>query len=174
MEVNNTMYGNNKDDPKKNWTICIQNHAYMMWHLRLCGMSSWQMKTIVSIGHQWIELRKLMLISGWKSSWKNQFMTALLCQCASLCMEQYTWTWTHAISSKMHAEWFFYPSDHLCHNLDRTTRLDKTTWLERTICLIDGIPLPTGPRLLFLQCYVSDHFLVFCWWIVWIVVGNLC
>ncbi len=91
---------------KKNWTICIQNHAYVMWHLQLCWMTSWQIKTIVSINHQWIELQ-------------------LLCQWAYLCMEQYTWI--HAISSKMHAEWFFYPSNCKSHILDRTTWLDRTT-----------------------------------------------
>ncbi len=68
--------------------------------------SSWQMKTRVSINHQWIELQ-------------------LLCQCAYLCMEQYAWI--NAISSKMHAEWFFYPSNCQIHILDRTTWFDKTT-----------------------------------------------
>ncbi len=65
------------------FTICIQNHTNLMSHLQLCGMSLRQMKTIVSIDHQLIEL-------------------CLLYQCASLCMEQYAWI--HAISSKMHAE----------------------------------------------------------------------
>jgi hypothetical protein len=51
IEVNKTMYGNNKDVPKK-WTIFIQNHAYMMSHLLLCGMSLRQMKTRVPINHQ--------------------------------------------------------------------------------------------------------------------------
>ena len=57
-----------------------------MSHLQLCGMSLRQMKTRVSIDHQWIKL-------------------CLLYQCASLCMEQYAWI--HAISSRMHAWWFF-------------------------------------------------------------------
>jgi hypothetical protein len=52
MEVNKTMYGSNEDVPKKNWTICIQNHTYVIAHLRLCGMSLQQMKTRVSIDHQ--------------------------------------------------------------------------------------------------------------------------
>jgi hypothetical protein len=52
MEVNKSMYGNKKDFPKLLWRICNQNHAYMMSHLRLCGMSLRQMKTIVSIDHQ--------------------------------------------------------------------------------------------------------------------------
>jgi hypothetical protein len=52
MEVNKTMYGNNEDVPKKNWTICIQNQTYLMSHLWFCGMSLWEMKTIVSIDHQ--------------------------------------------------------------------------------------------------------------------------
>ncbi len=52
MEVNKTMYGNNEDVPKKIWTICIQNQTYVTSHLRLCGMSLWQMKTRVSIDHQ--------------------------------------------------------------------------------------------------------------------------
>ncbi len=106
MEVNKTMYGSNEDVPTKFWTICIQNHTYVMSHLRLCGMSSRQMKTRVSFDHQCIDL-------------------GLLCQCASLCMEQYTWI--HAISSKMHAEWFFYPLNCQSHILDRTTWLDRTT-----------------------------------------------
>ena len=54
MEVNKTMYGNYEDVPKRFLTICIQNHTYVMSHLQLCGMSLWQMKTIVSINHQWI------------------------------------------------------------------------------------------------------------------------
>ncbi len=90
---------------QKNLDNYIQNQTYVMSHLQLCGMSSWQMKTRVSINHQWIELR-------------------LLCQCASLCMEQYAWV--HAISIKMHAEWFFYPSNCQIHILDRTTWLDRT------------------------------------------------
>ncbi len=120
MEVNKTMYGNNEDVPKKFWTICIQNHTYVMSHLQLCGMSLQQMKKIVSINHQWIEL-------------------CLLSQCASLCMEQYARI--HAISSKMHAKWFFYPSNCQSHILDRTIWLDKTTWLEKTICLIYGVQI---------------------------------
>jgi hypothetical protein len=52
MEVNKTMYGNNEDVPKHFWTIFIKNHAYVMSHLWLCGMSLWQMKTIVSIDHK--------------------------------------------------------------------------------------------------------------------------
>jgi hypothetical protein len=53
MEVKKTMYENNEDVPrKKNWTICIQNHTYMMSHLQLCGMSLQQMKTRESIDHQ--------------------------------------------------------------------------------------------------------------------------
>jgi hypothetical protein len=53
MEVNKTMYGNNEDVPKKTfWTIFIQNHTYVMLHLRLCGMSLRKMKTIVSNDHQ--------------------------------------------------------------------------------------------------------------------------
>ncbi len=132
---------------KRFLTICIQNHTYVMSHLQLCGMSLRQMKTRVSINHQWIEL-------------------CLLSQCASLCMEQYAWI--HAISNKMHDEWFFYPSNCQSHILDRTTWLNRTTWLEKTICLIYGVwitydygsSLVTGPRLVFSQCYVSDHFLV--------------
>ncbi len=132
---------------KSFWTICIQNYTYVISHLQLCGMSLWQMKTRVSINHQWIEL------------W-------LLSRCTSMCMKQNAWI--HAISSKMHAEWFFYPLNCQSHILDRTTRLDKTTWLEKTICLIYGVQitkdygssLVTGSRLIFSQCYVSDHFLV--------------
>ncbi len=105
MEVNKTMYGNNEDVPNVFWTTCIQNQTYLMSHLRLCGMFLWQVKTRVSTNHQWIEL------------W-------LLCQCASLCMEQYACI--HAISSKMHAEWFFYPSNCQIQILDRTTWLDRT------------------------------------------------
>jgi hypothetical protein len=52
MEVNKTMYGNNENVPKRFLTICIQNHTYVMSHLQLCGMTLWQMKTIVSINHQ--------------------------------------------------------------------------------------------------------------------------
>jgi hypothetical protein len=52
MEVSKTMYENNEDVPKKNWTIYIQNHVCVMLHLRLCGMSLQQMKTRVSIDHQ--------------------------------------------------------------------------------------------------------------------------
>jgi hypothetical protein len=52
MEVNKTMYGNNEDVPNCFWTICIQNHTYVMSHLQLCGMSLHQIKTIVSIDHQ--------------------------------------------------------------------------------------------------------------------------
>ncbi len=118
-----------------------------MSHLQLCGMSLRQMKTRVSIDHQWIELY-------------------LLYQCASLCMEQYARI--HAISSKMNAGWFFYPSNCQSHILKRSTWLDRTTWLEKTICLIYGVwitsdygsSLVTGSWLVFLQCYVSDHFLV--------------
>jgi hypothetical protein len=51
MEVNKTMYGSNEDVQKK-WTICIQNHTYVMSHLWLCGMSLRQMKTRVSIDHE--------------------------------------------------------------------------------------------------------------------------
>jgi hypothetical protein len=51
-EVNKTMYGNIEDVPKNLWTIFIQTCAYMMSHLRLCGMSSRRMKTKVSIDHQ--------------------------------------------------------------------------------------------------------------------------
>jgi hypothetical protein len=76
MEVNKAMYGNNEDASKKNWTICIQNHTYLMSHLQLCGLSLRQIQTRVSINHQLIEFR-------------------LLSQCASLCMEQYAWI--HAI-----------------------------------------------------------------------------
>ncbi len=101
-------------------TICIQNHTYVMSHLQLCGMSLGQMKTRVSINHKWIEL-------------------CLLSKCASLCMEQYAWI--HAISSKMHAELFFYPSNCQSHILDRTTWLDRTAWLEKTICLIYGVQI---------------------------------
>ncbi len=118
-----------------------------MSHLQLCGMFLRQMKTWVSIDHQWIEL-------------------GLLSQCASLRMEQYAGI--HAISCKMHAEWFFYPSNCQSHILDRITWLDRTTWLEKTICLIYevritldyGSSLMIGPKLLFSQCYVSDHFLI--------------
>ncbi len=85
-----------------------------MSHLQLCGMSLWQMKTRVSINHQWIEL------------W-------LLSQCTSMCMEQNAWI--HAISSKMHAEWFLYPSNCQSHILDRITWLDRTTWLEKQYAL---------------------------------------
>ncbi len=127
-------------------TICIQNHTYMMSHLQLCGMSLRQMKTRVSIDHQWIKL-------------------CLLYQCALLCMEQYAWI--HAISSKMRAGWLFYPSNCQNHILKRSTCLDRTTWLEKTRCLIYGVritsdygsSLVTGSRLVFSQCYVSDHFL---------------
>ncbi len=118
MEVNKTMYGNNENVPKRFLTICIQNHTYVMSHLQLCGMTLWQMKTIVSINHQWIEL-------------------CLLYQCASLCMEQYAWI--HAISSRMHARWFFYPSNYQSHILIRSTWLYRTTWLEKTICIIYGV-----------------------------------
>jgi hypothetical protein len=52
MELNNTMYASNEDASKNIWTIRIQNHAYVMWHLGLCGMSLRQMKTIVSIDYQ--------------------------------------------------------------------------------------------------------------------------
>ncbi len=105
-----------------------------MSHLQLCGMSLWQMKTRVLINHQWIEL-------------------CLLYQCASLCMEQYAWI--HAISSKMYAGWFFYPSNCQSHILKRSTWLDRTTWLEKKICLIYGVQitldygssLVTGSRL---------------------------
>ncbi len=93
------------------WTICIHNHTYMMSHLQLCGMSLPQMKTRVSIDHQWNEL------------W-------LLSQCASLCMEQYAWI--HAISSKMHAEWFFWsfklPEPHL--GQDSMVRQDNVSFME--------------------------------------------
>ena len=68
---------------KRFLTICIENHTYVMSHLQSCGMSLRQMKTRVSIDHQWTEL-------------------CLLSQCASLCMEQYAWI--HVISSKMHAD----------------------------------------------------------------------
>ncbi len=95
-------------------TICIQNHTYVMSHLQLCWMSLRQMKTIVSINHQWIQL-------------------CLLFQCGSFCMEQYAWI--HAISSKMHAEWFFYPSNYQSHILDRTMWLDRTSWLEKQYAL---------------------------------------
>ncbi len=129
------------------WTICIHNHTYVMSHLQLCGMSFRQMKTRVSIDHQWIEL-------------------CLFYQCASLCMKQYAWI--HAISSKMHAGWFFYPSNCQSHILKSSTWLDRKTWLEKTICLIYGVwitqdygsSLVTGSKLIFSQCYVSDHFLV--------------
>jgi hypothetical protein len=85
---------------------------------------------------------------------------------ASLCMEQYAWI--HATSNKMHAWWFFYPSNCQSHILKRSTWLDRTTWLEKTICLIYrvgitsdyGSSLLTGSKLVFSQCYVSDHFLV--------------
>ncbi len=147
MEVNKTMYGNNEDDPKSFLAICIQNHIYVMSHLQLCGISLRQMKTKVSINHQWIDF-------------------CLLYQCAPLCMEQYAWI--HAISSMMHAGWFFYPSNCQSHILKRLTWLDRTTCLERAICLIYGVritsdygsSLVTGSRLVFSQCYVSDHFLV--------------
>ncbi len=33
----------------------------------------------------------------------------------------------HEISSKVHAEWFFYPSNCQSHILDRTSWLDRTT-----------------------------------------------
>ncbi len=85
-----------------------------MSHLQLHGMSLRQMETIVSIDHQWIEL-------------------CLPSQCASLHMEQYDWI--HAISSKMHAEWLFYPSYCQSHILDRTIWLDRTTWLEKQYAL---------------------------------------
>jgi hypothetical protein len=52
MGVNKTMYGNNEDVPKNFWTIFIKDHAYMMSHLQLCGMSLRRMKTKVSINHQ--------------------------------------------------------------------------------------------------------------------------
>jgi hypothetical protein len=52
MEANKTMYGNNEDVQKNFWTICIQNHTYVMSHLQLCGISLWQMKTRLSIDHQ--------------------------------------------------------------------------------------------------------------------------
>ncbi len=96
---------------KSLWTICIQNHTYVMSHFQLCGMSLQQMKTRVSIDHQWIELQ-------------------LLCQCASLCMEQHTWI--HAISSKMHAEWFFYPFNLPEPYLeqDSMVRQDNTLFME--------------------------------------------
>jgi hypothetical protein len=50
----------------------------------------------------------------------------------------------------------------------KSTWLDRTTWLKKTICLIYGVritldygsSLVTGFRLVFSQCYVSDHFLV--------------
>ncbi len=48
-------------------------------------------------------------------------------------MEQYAWI--HAISSKMHAGWFFYPSNSQSHILDKTTWLDRTTWLEKKYAL---------------------------------------
>ncbi len=128
-------------------TICIQNHTYVMSHLQLCGMSLQRIKTRVSINHQWINL-------------------CLLYQFASLCMEQYAWI--HAIPSKMHAGWFFYPSNCQSHILKRATWLERTTWLEKTICLIHGVQitsdygssLVTKSRLIFSQRYGSDHFLV--------------
>jgi hypothetical protein len=52
MEVNKNMYGHNEDVQKKCWTIFIHNHVYVTLHLQLCGTSSQQMKTIVSINHQ--------------------------------------------------------------------------------------------------------------------------
>ncbi len=111
MELNNTMYESNKDASKKYLDNLYPESPYVMWHLGLCGMSLQQMKTIVSIDYQWIEL------------W-------LLCQCASLCMEQYTWI--HAISSKMHAEWFFLsfklPEPHL--GQDIMVRQDNTLFME--------------------------------------------
>jgi hypothetical protein len=106
MEVNKTMYGNNEYVPKKVLDNLYPESHYVMSHLQLCGMSLRQMKTIVSINHEWIEL------------W-------LFSQCASLCMEQNARI--HAISSKMHAEWFFYPSNSQSHILDRTAWLDRTT-----------------------------------------------
>jgi hypothetical protein len=63
---------------------------------------------------------------------------------------------------------FSYASNRQSHNLDRTTWLGRTAWLEKTICLIYGVQitsdygssLVTGPKLVFSQCHVSDHFLV--------------
>ncbi len=53
MEVIKTMYEYNDEDVQKIlWTIFIQNHANVILHLRLCGMSSQQMKIIVSIDNQ--------------------------------------------------------------------------------------------------------------------------
>ena len=55
MEVNKSMYGKNKMFQISFLTICIQNQTYVMSHLQLCGMSTQQMKTRVSIEHQLIE-----------------------------------------------------------------------------------------------------------------------
>ncbi len=85
-----------------------------MSHLQLCGISLRQLKTGVSINHQWIEL-------------------GLLSQCCSLCMEQYAGI--HAISSKIMLSNFSYALNCKSHNLDKTTWLHRTMWLEK-LCLL--------------------------------------
>jgi hypothetical protein len=60
---------------------------------------------------------------------------------------------------------FSYASNCQSHILDRTTWLSRITWLEKTICFIYGVritsdyesSLVTGPKLVCLQCHVSDH-----------------
>ncbi len=81
-------------------TICIKNQTYVVSHLQLCETSLQQMKTGVSIDHQWIEL-------------------GLLSQCGSLCMEQYAGI--HAISTKLHSE----PAPRLNHFISSWS---KTFW----------------------------------------------
>ncbi len=92
-----------------------------------------------------------------------------ICSCVECpCGRWKQYAWIHAISSKMHAGWFFYPSNCQSHTLKRSTWLDGTTWLVKIICLIYGVwitldygsSLVTGYMLLFSQCYVCDHFLV--------------
>jgi hypothetical protein len=53
---------------EKFWTFFTQTHVYVTLRLRLCGMSLWWVKTIVSINCQRIEVPSLLLISGWTRS----------------------------------------------------------------------------------------------------------
>ncbi len=119
-----------------------------MSYLQLCGMSLHQMRTRLSINHQWIEL------------WR-------LCQCASLCMEQYAWI--HAKSSKVHAEWLFYPSNYRSHILERSTWLDRTMpYLWNSNYLEDyGSSLATGS-----SSYFHSAMLVTTSWSCFVPLGH--
>ncbi len=104
MEVNKTMYGSN-DDVQKKFGQFVSRITHTWCHI--CGC--------VECPH-----------GRWKQDCQLTINELNFNFFANVPLFALNNTWIHAILSKMHAEWFFYPLNCQSHILERRTWLDRT------------------------------------------------